>query len=562
MSAFSDVMSTAPATFRMPTPYPDELLYSVTARAACRNAHWSPKGLMAAVFGDRAVLACPDLPSQLGLLADAAGQPWKLPVPDIALRYTLAGYYTHYLGSTERDRVLGLMAGKAKHLQLRLGICSGVVRAPRAFFLCPACTELDIQQHGETYWRRSHHLPGVLVCPVHAVSLVETVVPFRGMGRHEHLHARAQHLTEGVPILTGTALPVPELHALAQAAARLLDADVCDAGPLHDYRQPLHARGFKGTSGVEGLKHCLKRYWGTEALQRLFRGSLGTHPTWLWEVLRKPRRPLHPLKHLLIERILLTHEVRVTKQASGSGKTWRIFKDPDLRQRANELSEAGLTVHAVASRLGVDWKTAYRLLQPLPVEPVPVSDDSRLRDRESWGLLMQRYPAQGRTYLRRQAPALYTRLYRHDRDWLMRQGERQARSAGELRVAWPARDASLAQSVQACAMAIKKIQPLRRASVSHVLGLLGARTLVSRNRDKLALTQAALAEHCESVENFQVRRIQAEQEADGWFPRPLGYVMRAAGLNPARFPDGGLGIVTRAQQLREGRYAKPPAQGE
>jgi len=556
-----DALSPEPGLFLLPAPYPDELLYSVIARSAYRNAHWSPKGLMGAAFGDRAVLACPDLPGQLSLLAGTAGDQWQLSSSEIALRYTLVGYYTHYLGATERDRFLGLMTGKSAHLHLRLGICSGGVRAPSKFFLCPVCTQLDIRQYGETYWRRSHHLPGVLVCPVHAVSLIETAVPFRPLGRHEHHHARAQYLEQGVAVLTSSAAASAEVLALARAAAGLLDAAVCDGGPLHDYREQLHARGFKGASGVEGLWLNLRELWGDEVLQKLFRSGAGTNaPPWLREIFRKPRRPLHPLKHLLIARVLLAHEVHIGTPAPRSGKTWGIFRNADLRRQAHELAQKGLTTNGVATRLGVDWKTADRLLQPLPVVPDRVRDSTYLVDREAWSSVAEKHPGLGRTKLRLQEPALYARLYRGDREWLMQHGARIPKNPGHPRVSWPLRDEALSKMVQALATQIKNSTPMRRASASHVLGLLGARTTVNRNGVRLPLTTAAIAAHCESVEDFQVRRIQAEHEADGWFPRPAGRVLRAARLNPARFPDKGLGILARAKQLQEERDARPPVQ--
>lgn len=558
MMAFQGVTPQGLTLSRLPTPYPDELLYSVIARSAYRNAHWSPKGLMGAVFGARAVLACPDLPGQLSLLNATAGVQWQLSPSEMALRYTLVGYYTHYLGNNERERVLGMMAGKSAHLHLRLGICAGGVRAPRNFFLCPICTELDIEQHGETYWRRSHHLPGVLVCPVHAVSLMETKVPFRPIGRHEHIHARAQCLAQAAPMLLQSAVASTELLSLAQAATRLLDAEVCEGGPLHDYREQLHARGFKGTSGVDGLWLGLRKLLGDEVLEKLFRGIAGANaPSWLWELFRKPRRPLHPLKHLLVARIIRAHEVRISTLAPLSGKTWGVFRNPDLRRQAHDLAKEGLTTNALATRLRVDWKTAHRLLQPLPVALDRISHFSKLSDRKAWCSIAKKHPGRGRTHLRRQEPALYARLYRGDREWLLQHGERLPKKPCRPRVSWPVRDEALSKSVQALASRIKHAAPMRRASASHVLGILSARTTVNRNGDRLPLTISAIASHCESVEDFQVRRVLAEQEADGWFPRPTGHVLRAARLNPARFPDKGLGILARANQLREERNARP-----
>lgn len=48
-----------------PVPYPDELIYSLVARAGIRSAITSSKQLLSEVFGDRKVIATIDLPSHV-----------------------------------------------------------------------------------------------------------------------------------------------------------------------------------------------------------------------------------------------------------------------------------------------------------------------------------------------------------------------------------------------------------------------------------------------------------------------------------------------------------------
>lgn len=557
MNEFFQVHARGAALFQLPVPYPDELLYSVIARAAYRNAHWSPKGLMAAVFGDPKVLACPDLPGRLELLCGsarilAAGR--RLSLRDIALRYTLVGYYTHYLGGTERDRMLAFMAGKAAHLHLRLGICAGVVNAPKAFRLCPICMNLDLRQMGETYWRRSHQLPGVLVCPEHASPLWQTCVPMRPIGRHEHVYAHGRFLLSGQPMLEAHGSVHEELLALAVAATRLLDAPVTEQGPLHDYREGFRSRGFHGRRGAERIWQALLDLYGLDVMRLLARGGDAAHPpAWIEEVLRRPRRALHPLKHLLVERLLQVHAPQVAEEQAASVKTWGIYKVADLREQAQRLAQSGLTVNGVANRLGLDWKTADRLLQPLPIEKPSVIAPLIQADRATWLSLVQQSPGSGRAQWRRQEPALYGRMYRRDREWLMQHGERLPRRAAQSRVAWRERDEALAQSVQDRAQAIRCQEPMHRVSASYVLGTLGARTVVGRYGNKLPLTRAALLGGCEGVEDFQMRRLVARGGAEGLRAQPVWRLMRTANLNPERFPDKGAGIVARARRVSETR---------
>ena len=53
-----------------PMPYPDELLYSTIARAGVRMGITSPKELLDEVFGDRKVVATPDISGYLRAIAE------------------------------------------------------------------------------------------------------------------------------------------------------------------------------------------------------------------------------------------------------------------------------------------------------------------------------------------------------------------------------------------------------------------------------------------------------------------------------------------------------------
>jgi hypothetical protein len=57
----------------------------------------------------------------------------------------------------------------------------------RMFFrFCPLCLEEDTQKYGEAYWHRIHQTPGVLVCPIHAIALQDSLVSLEAIGIHYH----------------------------------------------------------------------------------------------------------------------------------------------------------------------------------------------------------------------------------------------------------------------------------------------------------------------------------------------------------------------------------------
>lgn len=549
----------------VPRPYPDELLYSLIARSARYLGHWSPKGLTEAVYGRRTVLASPDLPSSLLLLKPLALTAWEITPEQLAHRHTLVGYYTHYLGAASRRHVVRDMLRQGKHLHVRLGICSGVVKVPQYFRLCALCAADDMRRFGETYWRRAHHLPGVLVCHNHGAVLHECTVPFRPPGRHEYIAAHPKMLSDGESSLLPLGADLRVAWRLALDSAALLDAEVSTTGPLHDYRGPLDAHGFGGRGNrLPNLHAAVERLYGEQLLSTFFKtGQSGDPLRWLAEAVRVPRRQLHPLKHLILQYVLLNagqSASQVSSKASENSqaesrkeKTWGLFRQEAIRKEARTLAALGLTTNAVARALEVDWKTAFRLLAPVPAKTHQATDEPLESDKQAWLHLSATNPSATRSELRNMDYALHARLYRQAREWLAKQGPqgRAHATTSHARVDWAGRDAELSAQVEQEAICILKMRPLLRVSRSRILSNLGKSALVSFSGAKLPMTQRALDFYCESVEAFQVRKltqiIQQESHID---PIPDWKALREARINPSRREDrGGLLLKSARQRL-------------
>ena len=546
----------SPAVYRLlrnpnfPRPLPDELLYSLVARAAVHLGHWSPKRLLGAVYQDRGRLAIPDLPSALSLLIDLCGEQWGERVEDVAMRHTFIGYYTYFRTPEERAAMLRSMLDSRKHLHVRLGICSGGVVRTRFFRLCATCSRQDISQYGETYWRRSHHLPGVAVCSVHGEPLLETQVPFRPIGRHEHVAAAPRFLNWAKPVVAERGCLQAALM-IAQRSVTLLQAP--RGRPVTDYRLALRAHGFVGReNGSTRFRDAFAKMIPPELSRAMFT-SLDEHgvPTWLDAARRKPRRALHPLKHVLL-RLVIEGRNEATEAAGAPVKTVRRYLaiEPQLRAKASELSTAGLSTRAIASTLGVAWKTADRMLRPMPTRAVRSDNWIRDSDRSAWTALRAGSPQASRTQLRRNSPALYARLYRGDKQWLLSQSCAQAVRRPGARVDWALRDSELAKQIEVVARRMASSVPLIRVSRSGVLGQLQVRSLFAHRSAKLPKVGAMLAAHCETVRAFQLRRLVAviRSESAGVQSGDLA-LLRAANINVDRFPDRGAALLDEARRL-------------
>lgn len=163
-------------TVALPLPYEDELLYSTIARYMELLAVDKPTNVIRMLFG-RFVRPSADTLCGLGELARQTYDSWGLSSREIADTYTLLPYYASYAQDHARTRAYEAMLGdgEAKAASF-LGHVATRVQKPQRLQFCEQCSQEDVAKHGETYWRRSHQLPGVFVCLKHLASLCESEV--------------------------------------------------------------------------------------------------------------------------------------------------------------------------------------------------------------------------------------------------------------------------------------------------------------------------------------------------------------------------------------------------
>lgn len=158
---------------RFAEPYPDESCYSIL----CRSAVWaamSTAKFCREMFEKKRYLSCflwqPFHSEEINRWFDDAADR----VQDYLQKHSCIPYRYPFLskicqGNIE-DWAVGeeLTDGTYKRLTLNLGCRAW---AKHYLFYCPECVKSDRQKYGETYWHMIPQLPGVYVCPVHAVPL-------------------------------------------------------------------------------------------------------------------------------------------------------------------------------------------------------------------------------------------------------------------------------------------------------------------------------------------------------------------------------------------------------
>jgi hypothetical protein len=298
-----------------PTPFPDELLYSICARFSARVGYPSAKSVINELFGSNNSSAVIDLPSRLNHLS--AGLPTNsfFTVERLIDGHTLLPFFSPFLLHERVTQLkVDLRSTRGQVGYMRSGVMASRIPIPSKLRFCPACLQNDKKQFGEAYWHRVHQIPGVVICQTHEEILEESDVS-RGPGRNNLQFITAEDasrtLVSGHPTLSDRDNQV--LLLIARDVAWLLEhpssgSDLC---ALRDrYLRLLIGRGlvtYTGSIHVADLLNEFMRYYSTSLLTLLrceFTGSDHMKTNWLLRLVRPPRHAQHPLYHLLLMQFL------------------------------------------------------------------------------------------------------------------------------------------------------------------------------------------------------------------------------------------------------------------
>src|SRR5947209_13775699 len=160
------------------------MLYSVCARFSARVRYSSAKSVFEELFGTTGATAAIDLPNNLGQLSDALPAGSSFTPERLINRHTLLPFFSAFLPPERVTQIEGDMQGDCGQASyMRSGVMASRIPTPRYLRFCPVCTREDVRQHRETYWHRTHQVPGVEVCSTHGMFLEESSVS-RSAGRN------------------------------------------------------------------------------------------------------------------------------------------------------------------------------------------------------------------------------------------------------------------------------------------------------------------------------------------------------------------------------------------
>ena len=209
-----------------------------------------------------------------------------------------------------------------------------------------------------------------------------------------------------------------------------------------------------------------------------------------------------------------------------------------LRETARLLGVDPNTVKKYAKKLGLTtyWKKRSEADGVYDNEGNSYSSMNLDKDyyREKWNELRKQYPDMGKTQLRQIDKALFSWLYRNDREWLNQNSpDRIETNAVNSRVDWNQRDNEILSQIKGIVnKMMNSDEKPERITISLIGSKLGIRGLLEKHLDKLPKTKAYLDSVKETNHDFRLRRIRwavKELEKEGE-ELQMWKIMRKAGI--------------------------------
>lgn len=502
---------------------PDETLFSLCSRQHMVMGNLDHKTTSTAVLGVSEKFIKHDIPCGIVALEQTGFHYWGS-AESILLYHTIFSMFVPFQTSIKiEDAIKTIKGSRIDSLKYRLGLVSSGFGAEHPLKACPDCMRDDVNAHGVAYWHLPHQYPGVLICPSHKAWLLASTKSRRWSGRFEWSLPTEDSLIEQAssqelwsrPAFLALANNVIDLASIGRV--RSFNSCVVAAA----YRRAL-LQGRKPASLLDRIEP-LRRFHLFESLP----GVEQSAESFVNQLIRPPRRSIHPLKHLVLidwlfddlnsflkaydaevarltqqvasapsrkpdDRISLSNAATPTQNTPRPKRLKGQFKEDLLLKLGKGASKQGL-----CEEFQITISTINKLLRTHPATNAQAIEARRAREiseqRAQWQYLHGLHPELGVQALRNVAPSLYAWIYRNDKAWLM--GEKQTFvkpvHAQKHPVDWEARDSRLLSMLRTACEAIAGPQ---RGPVTKTELYAGTPMLSSclENRDRYPISRAYL----------------------------------------------------------------------
>lgn len=297
-----------------PTPYKNEVLYSILARYHLRSGNTSYKATMTDLYGDYDVTAVMDLPANINRLIKNMPTGNKYTVEYIINNHTLYPLYASFLPLERAEKVFNSMVkSNGGDIYSRAGLMASSITMNRYFKFCPQCMKEDLENYGEYYWHRIHQVPCITLCPTHKCFLCESEVEVRGFNKYEYKISTINNCPNKNINISIDDKTVQKLLAIGENIELLLNnKDRFNHKTSEWFKlQYINYLKDKGLANINGniymkeFLKCFVDYYGDNFL-KLMQSSvdINNECNWLSDMVRNKNKTSHVIRHLLLVQFL------------------------------------------------------------------------------------------------------------------------------------------------------------------------------------------------------------------------------------------------------------------
>ncbi|WP_031537581.1 TnsD family Tn7-like transposition protein [Bacillus sp. MB2021] len=457
----------------LPLKYFDELFFSIICRYKLMNGIESKRALEMDLFqiykrmGRKSVLFPQNLNTFIANLPPTS----KILAEEIIQSHTMYPFFTAFMSGDKSDMVFNSMAnGSGKSIENLVGMAGSKVKTNSHLRYCPLCFKQDIEDYGESYWRRLPQVPGTLYCPIHHVLYKNSNVLITDC-RNDYLCADEETCNEDI-----IADEYPEhfrilnLKYMENASYILLDNQK-RRNPsfiIKFYIDKLREMGLASSAGnlyMERLIEEFLRFYPKDYLE-IMQSSVNTEQVsnWLRLFVRNNNKNRSPLRHLLFLQF--------------------------LNVNARELYEIDKVVGK----------------QTIIGERTPIySIEER---RKEWLKIIEDNPTANRSELKNLGKGLHTWIYMNDWSWYDKvtpRNEKRKKRVGVID--WEKRDEEcLVMAMRAVKALYQKEGKPVRILPSNIRKETGAKRWFDNK--KLVKTRQYIKDVTENIDDYRVRKIK------------------------------------------------------
>ena len=514
-----------------PTPYPDELLYSVLGRYCIRSGNIREIHNIQDMFGSRNVIASMELPTQLEALIANMPVNTKYTAEQFIYKHTLFPFYAAFIPSKRAKEIVQAMKnGEGKTIYIKIGLVSNTVILNRFFRFCPECFKKDIETFGEPYWHRIHQVTGVFVCLKHKMPLCDSTELIRAGNRQRFISASHENCIVEKEISYSNDL-MKKMLWMAEDVEVLLNNQLQFREPewfRSQFRAKLIEKGYARMNNYihqKKLKQDFVDFYGHEYLALVQSPVSVNSGGWLSDMVRKNDRTTYAIRYLLLTRFLDIPIVDLfnTKLGfNGEGENSIDAYQELWDQRLIELSQSELSIREIANILKSSTKTIRKAIDRLGIKKfwkfngggkylhIKFTDTEEFKIkrkelREKWTELHSQYPDKSSNQIRKNNDGVYAWLKKYDSEWMEKHYRRIDNKVNY--VDWCKRDAELLPQVKEVVKEMKEGKPekITWTTIGSKLGISG---WLSKRKEKLPLTKEYIESELESQEEYHIRKIK------------------------------------------------------